>query len=300
MNRITAALAALVTAVALTGCGEQQLPVVEHVAPVASAAPPMPMLISHRGGPLVYPESSWAGYRASAKAGYALELDLRTLKDGTVGVMHDATVDRTTNGSGPVSGFTRTSWTKLAINGGGGAPPTWRAFLDEFAGHTIVVESKDRPSAEAIVSEVHARGLEGSVIAQSFSLEDVRAFEAAGLDTMLLSNKADPVALAAAGVDWLGLSTSAPDRAAAIRRAQAAGLRVAVYTVRSASVGRQLAAEGVDAYFADNPWGMPKKRERVEVNKDRLPAPAKSATPRAVATPAPVPPRARAASPSCG
>ncbi len=71
-----------------------------------------PIIIAHRGNnansEVKYPENTLIGYR-SAKETYgadAVELDFGLTKDGYVVLMHDTTVDRTTNGTGSVSSFT--------------------------------------------------------------------------------------------------------------------------------------------------------------------------------------------------
>jgi glycerophosphoryl diester phosphodiesterase len=54
-----------------------------------------------------YPENTLAAYRRSVVLGFsAIEIDLRATSDGHIVVMHDDTVDRTTNGSGEVGQMT--------------------------------------------------------------------------------------------------------------------------------------------------------------------------------------------------
>ncbi|MFI8480925.1 glycerophosphodiester phosphodiesterase [Pseudomonas sp. NPDC078700] len=66
-----------------------------------------PLVIAHRGGRGLWPENSlFAFQRASALGVDMLEMDVRLSSDGQIVVIHDATVDRTTNGEGPVDSFT--------------------------------------------------------------------------------------------------------------------------------------------------------------------------------------------------
>jgi glycerophosphoryl diester phosphodiesterase len=66
-----------------------------------------PILIGHRGASLEYPENTIPAFARALQLGAKmLELDVRLSKDGQVVVIHDPTVDRTTNGSGPVQAFT--------------------------------------------------------------------------------------------------------------------------------------------------------------------------------------------------
>src|SRR5258708_47839 len=65
------------------------------------------VVISHRGEHLAHPENTLPAFQAAidAKADY-FELDVRTTSDGHLVLMHDATVDRTTNGHGAVRDMT--------------------------------------------------------------------------------------------------------------------------------------------------------------------------------------------------
>lgn len=71
----------------------------------AVAAPPQPLTIgAHRGLAEGVPENTLAAFRHSLAAGIkVIELDLRTTKDGQLVVMHDATLNRTTDCSGAVA-----------------------------------------------------------------------------------------------------------------------------------------------------------------------------------------------------
>jgi glycerophosphoryl diester phosphodiesterase len=66
-----------------------------------------PLLIGHRGYPARYPENTLAAFRGAMEAGCdMIELDVTLTKDRKVVVIHDDTLDRTTNGKGPVLGQT--------------------------------------------------------------------------------------------------------------------------------------------------------------------------------------------------
>ena len=68
---------------------------------------PGPRVIAHRGGRGLWPENTLHAFRnAHARGADVLEMDLRRTADGEIVVLHDATVERTTDGSGPVEGLT--------------------------------------------------------------------------------------------------------------------------------------------------------------------------------------------------
>ena len=67
----------------------------------------MPTLYGHRGARGEAPENTLTGFAYAQRIGVtAFELDVRLSGDQELVVIHDPDVDRTTNGHGPVSGFT--------------------------------------------------------------------------------------------------------------------------------------------------------------------------------------------------
>jgi len=87
-------------------------------APAAGAANPWiektPLDIAHQGGEDEFPSNTMYAFERSLQVGAdMLELDVGVTKDGQVVVMHDTTVDRTTNGHGTVASFTLSKLRKL-------------------------------------------------------------------------------------------------------------------------------------------------------------------------------------------
>src|SRR5213594_3703990 len=65
------------------------------------------LVIAHRGASAAAPESTLAAFRLAAKLGAdGIELDVRGTADGQLVVIHDASVDRTTDGSGKIAALT--------------------------------------------------------------------------------------------------------------------------------------------------------------------------------------------------
>jgi len=65
-----------------------------------------PALIAHRGHSGIAPENTLAAFKEAAAGGFWVELDVALCKSGEIIVIHDDTVDRTTNGSGAVADLT--------------------------------------------------------------------------------------------------------------------------------------------------------------------------------------------------
>lgn len=74
----------------------------------------MTEIFAHRGYAAKYPENTMKAFREAEKAGAdGIELDVQFTKDGEIVVIHDETVDRTTNGTGAVKNFTFDELRKL-------------------------------------------------------------------------------------------------------------------------------------------------------------------------------------------
>ncbi len=171
---------AAVTALAVTG------PTLPH-APAAARADRPPLTVgalppvvytAHRGGSLEVPENSMSGLTAAFERGTAqvLDVDTRMLRDGTLVAMHDATLNRTTDRTGPVRSLSLKEWHQVRIRPGSalrGAwkqerPPTVAEVLDRFGGKAVLMlEAKDADSLKSLAKMVHARGLTRSVFVNS-------------------------------------------------------------------------------------------------------------------------------------
>src|SRR5512136_2702473 len=75
---------------------------------------PRPIIIAHRGDKSHAPENTLAAFSLAAEEGAdAIEFDVKLSADGQVIVLHDQTVDRTTNGKGNVSRLPLTALREL-------------------------------------------------------------------------------------------------------------------------------------------------------------------------------------------
>src|SRR3712207_3661749 len=143
-----------------------------------------PVNVGHRGASHRYPENTLASFRAALEAGAGgLELDVHLTRDGHPVVVHDATVDRTTDGFGAVSGMTLDDVRRLGVGGTGGERvPTLREVLDEFPGASVNIDIKDRdlPGAEKVVLGVlQEQGAAGRVLVASADHRVIRRFRRA-------------------------------------------------------------------------------------------------------------------------
>ena len=89
----------------------------------------MAKIMGHRGAPADEPENTLGSFaRALAVGVAAVELDVQLTKDGRLAVIHDETLDRTTNGRGPVRDFTLAELKKLDAGRGEPVPSLEEVF----------------------------------------------------------------------------------------------------------------------------------------------------------------------------
>lgn len=234
----------------------------------------MVQVISHRGGTFPWPENSLTAFRGSIGLGAPwVECDVHLSRDGVAHVMHDATLDRTTDGAGPVAALTAAELARVRVRGTAGeAVPTFEALVGLVASSAVrlQVEIKDDavgrryPGAlAAVLATLDAAGMRGraGVIAFEAALA-AKAVRAGGLDHVawLLTGRTvhqiggDGAAAVcrAHGIDMIETEASALDPEL-LARWRAAGLRVAVWGANHApSIARMLDL-GVDAMASDDP-----------------------------------------------
>src|SRR5918911_3904757 len=119
-----------------------------------------PVNLAHRGASALAPENTIEAFRLAVEAGAGgLELDVHMTRDGHIVVIHDATVDRTTNGFGAVSEMTFHELRRFdaghdfSPDGGPTRPyrgrgvqvPTLGEVLEEFPGVAVNIDLKDGP-----------------------------------------------------------------------------------------------------------------------------------------------------------
>jgi glycerophosphoryl diester phosphodiesterase len=82
-----------------------------------------PLVVAHRGGAQLWPENSLLAFRNAIALGVpAVELDVHAARDGGIVVIHDRTLDRTTEGAGPVADLTTRELRRLRLRGDRGTP----------------------------------------------------------------------------------------------------------------------------------------------------------------------------------
>jgi glycerophosphoryl diester phosphodiesterase len=255
--------------------------------PVAVEMPQgWPVNFAHRGGAKIAPENTLEGFREGLRVGAGvLELDVHAIADGNVVVIHDETVDRTTDGSGPVREMTLAEVRRLDAGywfttddgktypnrGEGVKIPTLEEVYREFPDVPINVEIKgkrsgiekavwriieDAGAAERtlVVSEDSGtirrfREVSGGRVATAASSAELISFWL--LSRLHLGGLSKPSYQALQGPEtYKGVRIVTPEL---VRAAHERGLRVDVWTIDHEPDMRRLLGFGVDGIMTDRP-----------------------------------------------
>jgi glycerophosphoryl diester phosphodiesterase len=232
---------------------------------------PLPFWVAHRGAGKLAPENTLAAFHLGAQHGYrAFECDVKLSSDGQPFLLHDATLERTSNGQG-VAG--ELSWSELSrLDAGGWHSPTYASeplpSLDAVARFVISnrfalnIEIKPTPGQELLTGQVVGREVlrlwQGSELAPLFS-----SFEPSALQGAKETAPAVPrgLLLDKLNAGWLQAALALGCRAVitnyrlmdagTLAKIHAAGMRALVYTVNDAAAAQTLIAAGVDGIITD-------------------------------------------------
>ena len=244
----------------------------------------------HRGYSGRYPENTMLAFQKAVETGAeGIELDVQLTRDGEVIVLHDETLDRTTDGTGPVAQVDLK--TLQTYNAGKKFPefgfqtvPTFREYL-EFAKKTGIftdIELKTGVNPypgmeEKVWNMIREFGLEDKVMFSSFRYESLINMRrlAPEVDCGYLSE--DWTADLPEHIRGLGLQASHPFyldlTKSRCRRLTAAGLPINTYTPNGERDLRRLMAWGVNAVITNEPELALKIREEMEKNPANSPVP---------------------------
>lgn len=171
------------------------------------------VLLAHRGGiDDGIPENTLAAFRhAIARGADGIEIDLRGTRDGQIVVVHDATVDRTTNGRGRVAAKSLVELQALDA-GRGERIPTCDEVLRLVAGTDVLLllDIKQDPALDRqrVARLIEQRDAAGNVVVGVRTLADLRLFQAQnpGLRTLGFVGQIEDIGLfVQAGVDIIRL-----------------------------------------------------------------------------------------------
>ena len=241
-------------------------------------APTRPLLIAHRGASADAPENTIAAFELALEQGAdGLELDVHLSADGHPVVIHDFTLERTTDGAGPVSALSVRELKRLDAGGWrdrhfqGQRVQTLQEVLERFRDRArFWLELKGGPALypgleERVVSTVEIYDVVDRVLVQSFdpaAIGEVRTLNRdirvgavvaqAPLDrTLLVPGTVDAIcpALAACSAGLIG-------------EVRQAGLDCHVWTVNEPAQVDRLVSWGVSGIITDRPGALRARLDR--------------------------------------
>ncbi|MDT0309925.1 glycerophosphodiester phosphodiesterase family protein [Streptomyces sp. DSM 44917] len=217
----------------------------------------MPLLtVGHRGLMGVEPENTLRSFLRADRAGLdAIELDLHLSKDGELMVIHDESVDRTTDGTGRVADLTAAELRGLDAGGGERIP-----FFGEVADAVrapLQAEIKDPAAARVLAGLLRRRRLTGRVTVISFHDEALRVTRELlpEVSLGLVTGRSTPTAAERAVALGAGLVSCELERldAGTVARCREAGLRVIAWTVNDPAQLARARELGLDGVVTDRP-----------------------------------------------
>lgn len=215
-----------------------------------------PVIVGHRGAAGLAPENTLPSFSKAVQLGVqAVELDVH-LCEGELVVIHDPTLERTTNGSGQVSQSTFRDLRALNAGNGAGVPTLGEVFDLLPVDVGINIELKGAGTGVAVAKWLGPPGLK-SVLLSSFDHGALEAFREIRDDYPLAPLfgrwKKDALQIADSfGSGFINLSRKAatPTRLSKIREV---GLKALVYTVNDLNEARLLIDAGAWGLFTDYP-----------------------------------------------
>jgi glycerophosphoryl diester phosphodiesterase len=235
------------------------------------AAWPLPRWVAHRGAGTRAPENTLAAFRLGTSFGYrAFECDVKLSADGVPFLLHDATLERTTDGQGRAADL---PWSALSQLDAGrwhgpawaGEPPPTLATIAAFVragGHALDLEIKPTPGHEAETGRRVALAVQHlwagaplPPLLSSFRPETLLAAREAAPAlprALLLDTLWDGWAEVAHTLGCVGVITNHLVMDAALMDTlRAAGWRAACYTVNEPADVERLLALGVHSVITD-------------------------------------------------
>ena len=244
-----------------------------------------PLVIAHRGGAGLWPENTVHAFTRARDLGVdVLEMDAQLTADGVPVIMHDATLDRTTNGTGPVNRLTLAELKKLdaafrwspdgrqsfPLRGRGLSVPTLQEVFKAFPEMRFNIEPKQaQPSmVKPLCRLIRESGMTKKVMVGSFSEQVLAEFRA---ECPEVATSASPAEVS----QLLSISTGKTESAAGlaaqamqvpehiggrrvitrefIAAAHARNLQVHAWTINDEESMRRLIELGVDGIMTDYP-----------------------------------------------
>ena len=247
------------------------------------------LVIGHRGDSAHFPENTAPSFDRAIELGVdAIEFDLRVTRDGVVVVNHDATVDRTTDGTGAIAAMTLAELESLDAGarftvdgkayphrGKGMATLTFEELLERYPSIPLLIEVKVAAAVEGARRLIERHGAADRVLLDSTDAGAVEPFRGTGLvtgasmrDVIRLLPRAllgrPPAKLPYSALcipPWYQGIRVPILRLASVARA--VGVATHVWTINDPQVAAALWQAGINGIITDDPGAMLTLRSRM-------------------------------------
>ncbi len=260
---------------------------------------PRPLVFAHRGGGGLFPENTLEAFKYSVEMGVdVLELDVHSTSDGKLVVLHDFTVDRTTDGGGNVNSLTLEQLKKLdagykfttddgqtfPFRGKGITIPTLEEVFAAFPAMTFNIEPKQQtPSiTKSLCRILRERNATAKTIVGSFRQEVLDEFRGECAEVATSASPSEVSKFLAMYKTGLGESYTPPMQALQVpenvgyvnvvtkdfvETAHKLNLKVHVWTINQPEDMQRLLEMGVDGIMTDYPDRLLKLLDHPIINQ---------------------------------
>ena len=215
------------------------------------------MIIGHRGAAALEPENTLLSIERAMDIGVdAVEIDVHLSKDKELVVIHDATVDRTTNGTGPVSSYTVQEIKRLDA-GKGEAIPTLQEVIDLIDRRMmLVIELKEEGTERSVVDIIIQNNLFDKAYVISFWHRLVKTVKEMDsrikTGVLLVGSPVDACIATQASANALVMKYTFVDREF-VKIAHDKGLKVFIWNIDDQNLLKPYVDMGVDAIGSNDP-----------------------------------------------
>jgi glycerophosphoryl diester phosphodiesterase len=225
-------------------------------------------IVAHRGASGAFPENTILAFEQGIELGAdALEFDVRLSSDGIPVVIHDSTVDRTTNGRGAVKDLTARDLAELDA-GAGQSISSVESVLEAFPEVPLIIEVKEVSAALPLAGVIKRYGARNRVLVGSFLQAALVCFDQLEMNRCASQRESaihwvgSRVRLAVGTRAYKALSVPVRHRGihvtdeSFVRAASRKGIPVHVWTVDDSSEAERLRAIGIAGIITNWPDRM--------------------------------------------
>lgn len=253
--------------------------------PYYTSSPSKPLVIAHQGGDDLWPGNTMFAFQNAVELGVdALEMDLHITNDGVLVLIHDETIDRTTNGAGEVESMTldelkqfdagydwsRDEGVTFPFRGQGITIPTLEEVFLAFPDKRMTIEIKKSNASmiEPLCQMIRAYDMQDRIVVASFYDDKMKAFREECPEVATSSAKNETTVFVLLSKVFLTgfyspsfYSLQVPEESSGItvitesfiRAAHERNLAVEPWTINDEETMRKLIEWGVDGIMTDRP-----------------------------------------------